>query len=210
MMKKTFLLSLLLLVLGTSALHAQQEEDLGVALKTQESTEKQDDNKKAKKDKLKKPKKFYDPKIASKRSAIIPGWGQIYNDSWWKVPILYGGFGLAIYYIDFNNQQRLKWENLVTELVSIRDDPDNPQPIDENALRVYRRRADNWRKNRDLLYLVTVGIYVLNIAEAAIDAHLKGFDVSENLGLNLKPKLGVINNGSPYLGIGLTLPIGSK
>jgi len=155
--------------------------------------------------KLKKPKKFYDPKVASRRSALLPGLGQIYNDSWWKVPILYGGFGLAIYYIDFNNDARLHWEGLAKELIA---EQDAGNVIDENALRVYRRRADTWRSNRDLLYLVTLGVYVLNIAEAAIDAHLKGFDVDENLGLNLKPKLGVINNGAPYLGIGFTIPIG--
>lgn len=155
--------------------------------------------------KLKKPRKFYDPKVASRRSALVPGWGQIYNDSWWKVPILYGGFALSFYYIGFNNCQRVFYENLAKELIAQQA---AGTPINENELRVYRRRADTWRKNRDLLYLVTVGVYVLNIAEAAIDAHLKGFDVDENLGLNLKPKLGVINNGSPYLGIGLTLPIG--
>lgn len=154
---------------------------------------------------LKKPKKFYDPKVASRRSALIPGWGQIYNDSWWKIPILYGGFALSFYYIDFNNDQRIFYEDLAKDLIAQQA---AGTAINENELRVYRRRADTWRKNRDLLYLVTVGVYVLNIAEAAIDAHLKGFDVDENLGLNLKPKLGVINNGSPYLGIGLTLPIG--
>lgn len=156
--------------------------------------------------KLKAPKKFYDPKVASRRSALLPGLGQIYNDSWWKVPILYGGFALTIYYIDFNNRQRLTWEGLAKELIQQQIDG---QTIDTNALRVYRRRADTWRRNRDLLYLVTVGVYVLNIAEAAIDAHLKGFDIGENLG-QLKPKLGVINNGAPYLGFGFTIPIGGQ
>ena len=160
-----------------------------------------------KKTRLKKPRKFYDPKVASRRSAIVPGLGQIYNDSWWKVPLLYGGFGLTIYYIDFNNQERILNENLVNQLL---DDQANNIPIDTNALRVYRRRADTWRRNRDTLYLVMVGIYVLNIAEAAIDAHLKGFDVGENLSMNLKPKIGVINNGVPYMGMGITLPIGGK
>ena len=159
------------------------------------------------KTKLKKPRKFYDPKVASRRSALLPGLGQIYNDSWWKVPILYGGFALTIYYIDFNNEQRLINETLAKELIALQN---AGQTIDTNALRVYRRRADTWRRNRDLLYLVTLGVYVLNIAEAAIDAHLKGFDVGENLSMNFKPKIGVINNGVPYLGMGITFPIGSK
>ena len=50
------------------------------------------------------PRKYYDPKVASRRSAIIPGWGQIYNDSWWKVPILYAGLGVCVYYIDYNHK----------------------------------------------------------------------------------------------------------
>lgn len=204
---KLKILSVTLLLLTSLTLSAQQEKkiirggELG-KIDTLASAKKEEPKEEIK---LKKPRKFYDPKVASKRSAIIPGWGQIYNDSWWKVPILYGGFALSFYYIDFNNDQRLLYEGLAKELI---DQQAAGTAINENELRVYRRRADTWRKNRDLLYLVTVGVYVLNIAEAAIDAHLKGFDVDENLGLNLKPKLGVINNGSPYLGIGLTLPIG--
>jgi hypothetical protein len=193
----------LLLLVSTLALKAQQGNKGRVAADEKDTVimaaEPQQEVK------LKKPRKYYDPKVASKRSAIIPGWGQIYNDSWWKVPILYGGFALSFYYIDFNNDQRIFYEGLVRDLVAQQT---AGQAINENELRVYRRRADTWRKNRDLLYLVTVGVYALNIVEAAIDAHLKGFDVDENLGLNLKPKLGVINNGVPYLGIGFTLPIG--
>lgn len=198
-MKYTFFITLFLLTFGVTALHAQ-EENLGSESKSQEETVK-----KEKKRKLKNPNKYYDPKVASRRSAIIPGWGQIYNDSWWKVPLLYGGFAITIYYIDFNNDQRLFYEGLVTELLAQQA---AGQTINANTLRVFRRRADTWRRNRDLLYLVTIGVYALNIVEAAIDAHLKGFDVSENLSLNLKPKLGVINNGSPYLGLGLTFAIG--
>lgn len=202
-MKPKFLSITLLLLMSTLTLRAQQSNKGVVAADEKDTTiiasEPEQEIE------LKKARKYYDPKVASKRSAIIPGWGQIYNDSWWKVPILYGGFALSFYYIDFNNQQRIFYEDLVRELVAQQT---AGQAINENELQVYRRRADTWRKNRDLLYLVTVGVYVLNIVEASIDAHLKGFDVDENLGLNLKPKLGMINNGVPYLGIGVTLPIG--
>ena len=118
---------------------------------------------------------------------------------------MYGGFGVCFYYLNFNNNLRIKWETLTKELLTKQA---AGKAIDTNRLRVYRRRADVWRKNRDWLYLVTLGVYIVNIAEASIDAHLKGFDVSENLGWNLKPKIGMINNGTPYLGVGLTLPIG--
>ena len=157
--------------------------------------------------KLKPPRKYYDPKIASRRSALLPGLGQIYNDSWWKVPILYIGLGVTAYYIQFNNHKWKTNRDLVRNLVEMQN---NGVAINTNELRSARRLADFWRQNRDLLYLTTVGIYALNIIEAAIDAHLKGFNVDENLGLNFKPKLGVINNGAPYMGIGITLPIGNK
>ena len=146
-------------------------------------------------------KKFYNPRIASRRSAIIPGWGQIYNDSWWKVPILYAGLGVAIHFVGVN--EGLRNDNLAR--VDAELAKDNP---DQNAIRIFRRRADNWRKNRDLVFLTIAGIYALQIIEASVDAHLKGFNVDENLALNVKPKIGVISNGAPYLGLGITLPIG--
>lgn len=149
------------------------------------------------------PRKFYDPKVASTRSAIIPGWGQLYNDRWWKVPIIYGGLGVCVYYIDFNQQQFKTFEGLAQEELA-----KPPAEQDPNALRFYQRSADTWRKNRDLVFLTTIGVYALQILEASIDAHLKGFNVDEKLALNLKPKFGVINNGTPYVGIGFTLPIG--
>lgn len=150
---------------------------------------------------LKPTKKYYDPRIASTRSAIFPGWGQIYNDSWWKAPIIYAGFGLAIHFVGLNERNRnLNLESAAFELA---------QAVpNQNRIRVFRQRADGWRKNRDLVILGIIGGYALQIIEASVDAHLKGFDVDENLALNLKPKLGSISNGTPYVGFGFTLPIG--
>jgi len=147
--------------------------------------------------------KFYDPKIASRRSAIIPGWGQIYNDSWWKVPILYAGLGVCIYYIDFNHEQFKDFQSQIEDELALPPDQQDP-----NRLRFLQRNADTWRKNRDLVFLTTLGVYALQILEASIDAHLKGFNVDEELALNLKPKVGIINSGVPYVGVGITLPIG--
>lgn len=150
---------------------------------------------------IKSSEKFYDPKVAARRSAIIPGWGQIYNDSWWKVPILYGGFGIALYYVNFNNEQRLTFLDLLAE------EREKPTP-DPNRIRVFSRQADNWRRNRDLVIVTMVGIYLLQIVEATVDAHLKGFNVDENLALNLKPTVGTFNQTQPFIGFKLTLPIG--
>ena len=147
----------------------------------------------------------YNPKKASSLSAILPGLGQAYNKSYWKIPILYAGIGITVYYIDFNHQNFKEFKGLTEDLLTQQA---NGTAINENLLRIYRRRTDYWRKNRDLLYVTLAGIYVLNIVEAAIDAHLKGFNVDDNLALTLKPKVGTIDNGTPYIGVGFTLKIG--
>ena len=147
--------------------------------------------------------KYYNPKTAAKRSAFIPGWGQIYNNSWWKVPMIYGGFGVALYYVDLNNKNFKFYLNKIDE-----ENAKDPQERDENLLRIYSRRADTWRGNRDLVVLTMIGLYGLQIIDATVDAHLKGFNVDENLALNLKPKMGVISNGTPFIGLKITLPIG--
>ncbi len=156
--------------------------------------------------KVTKSQKVYDPRIASKRSAILPGLGQIYNDSWWKVPILYAGFGVSAYFIGFNNRQFKLFKEEAEALLLIQE-MQALTATQQNQLRVARRQADQWRENRDLVYLTTLGIYALNIIEATIDAHLKGFNVDDNLALNLKPKIGVISNGAAYIGVGLTFSI---
>ena len=150
---------------------------------------------------VKSPSKKYDPRKAARRSALIPGWGQIYNGTWWKVPMLYTGLGVAIHFVKFNDGRRKFWLNRASQELA-KDNPNN------NFLRIYRRRADQWRKNRDLVLIAIVGIYAFQIVEATVDAHLKGFNVDENLALNIKPKIGVIANGTPYLGLGITFSIG--
>ena len=69
--------------------------------------------------KITKGPKVYDPRVASRRSAIFPGLGQIYNDSWWKVPILYAGFGLDIYFIGFNNRNYKEFKEEAERLIEL-------------------------------------------------------------------------------------------
>ncbi len=195
------LVFVLVLFAASNVLLAQEVEETIDTTFVEEFDEEILQTKKLSKRKQKIQSKFYNPRVASKRSALIPGWGQIYNDSWWKVPVLYGGLGISLYFVNFNENNR-------NELLA-RADEELAQDIpDQNRLRVFRRQADQWRRNRDLVILTMFGIYGLQIIDAAVDAHLKGFNVDEDLALNLKPKFGVISNGSPYLGVGITLPIG--
>lgn len=177
------------LLLSSLLLHAQEVE-LTDTVKVEKLSKRQ----------LKIRSKIYDPRTASQKSAMIPGWGQIYNDSWWKVPILYTSFGVSLYFVYFNDGQFHEAKTLLAEERAGNNDP--------NRIRVFSRVADSWRRNRDLVVLTMAGIYALQIIDATVDANLKGFNVDENLALNLKPKFGIISNGAPYLGVGITLPIG--
>mgnify|MGYP001587234047 CR=1 FL=1 len=117
-------------------------------------------------------------------SAIIPGLGQAYNRKWWKVPIVYAGIG-GFGYLFYTNQQQFNYygKNLRYE-----NDGD-PSTINEtkyNSDQLLSLKSD-FRKYRDLGVIGCAIIYVLNIVDANVDAHLKTFDVSDDLSLEIKP-----------------------
>jgi hypothetical protein len=129
------------------------------------------------------------PRVAIRRSAIIPGWGQVTNHRWWKVPIIYGGFiglGLAV---DFN--QKL-YKQFIRELQFRYNNPgktSDPELMvvrDNQGLIQYR---DYYRRNRDLSVLAGVGLYAINIIDAYVDAKFFRFDISDKLGLKIQPSL---------------------
>lgn len=127
-------------------------------------------------------------KKATTLSTICPGLGQIYNKSYWKVPIIIGGFATMAYIIDFNSRgyKRMK---LAYDIVTDGD----PNTVDEfNG----RYTADNlknlknaYRRNRDLSIIATCGLYLLNIIDAHVDAHLQEYDISDDLAINVFPTL---------------------
>lgn len=131
---------------------------------------------------------FPDPRKASMYSAVFPGLGQIYNRKYWKVPIVYAGFAGLGWYINFSNDQFVRYRNAL----NFRTDG-NPDTIDEFAddarynQDVLVRFKDYYRRQRDLTVILTTVFYALNIIDATVDAHLFQFDVSEDLGMKLSP-----------------------
>lgn len=132
-------------------------------------------------------------KKATTLSLICPGAGQIYNKSYWRAPIVVGGLASMIYVIDWNNRgfQRFK------KAYSLRADYEqNPEKYPNGSADEFGGRysttflknlRDSNRRNRDLSILLTAGIYVFQAIDAHVDAHLKDFDVSDNLTVDLKP-----------------------
>lgn len=136
---------------------------------------------------------------AALRSAMIPGWGQIYNKKYWKLPLVYGAIAVPVSTIAYN----LDWYKKCREAYNIRyfNDtsrvvPDLPtdgidqqlQPLSTQSLRLYR---NEFRKNVDLSVLALLAIWGLNVLDATVDGHLRSFNVSDDLSLKLDPGPGL-------------------
>lgn len=143
---------------------------------------------------------IHSPRKAIIMSAILPGLGQIYNKKAWKVPILYGGFAAAGYFLNDNLKNIKKYKTLY-----IAETDGDPTTIN------YSKRTapdllniiDKYKQWRDLSYIAFAAIYALNIIDANVDAHLFYFDVSEDISLNIMPYM------SPFRsqGVGLSLTL---
>lgn len=132
-------------------------------------------------------------KKATTLACIFPGAGQIYNRSYWKVPFVVGGFASMIYCIDWNNRGFQRFKKAYNLLADYEQHPDKyPNgPTDEFQGRYsasyIKNMRDNFRRNRDLCIIISAGLYVLQIVDAHVDAHLKDYDVSDDLSMNLEP-----------------------
>jgi hypothetical protein len=146
--------------------------------------------------------KAKDPKVATILSAIVPGAGQAYNEKIWKVPIIYGGIVTTAYFVEFNNRRYQKFREA---LAIVRDPSLGPNPFPNLNQAGIIRNVDYWRRNRDLCYLIFGVIYVLNIVDAQVDAHLSGFDVSDDLTWKLEPSYETFTAGGQSIGLSLKL-----
>ncbi|WP_243389550.1 DUF5683 domain-containing protein [Flavobacterium cyanobacteriorum] len=124
------------------------------------------------------------PSKAAFYSAIVPGLGQVYNKKYWKVPIVYGGLGLSLYYYSWNNTEYHRYRDAYKDRLAGRQVSGELANLDNDRL---LRGQRFHQRNRDLSMLITIGIYILNIVDANVDAHLMQFNVNENL--SLRPQL---------------------
>ncbi len=140
----------------------------------------------------------HSPKKASIYSAVLPGMGQAYNKKYWKIPVIYAGFGTIGYFIGWNNNFYKTYKLAYSDLTD--DDPetnsylelaqyfdlDNPTYYN-NFKSGLSKQSEYYRRNRDLLIISMIGFYGLNIIDASVDAHFFDFDISEDLTMNWQP-----------------------
>lgn len=126
------------------------------------------------------------PGIAARRSAMLPGLGQIYNKRWWKVPLVYGGFvGLGLVF-EFN---QTKYQLFLKEAQFRSLNPgktQNPTYAGYSTEGIIAIK-DAYRRNRDLTILAGLGFYAIQVIDAYVDAKFYRFDVSDELALKLEP-----------------------
>lgn len=138
----------------------------------------------------------HSPRKASLYSTMLPGLGQAYNRKYWKIPIVYGLAGYTVYAAMANHNIYQGYR----DAFRIRTDGD-PTTIDEyEGLETdftLQQRRDEFRRDRDYFWILTGVVYVLNIVDAAVDAHLFYFDVSDKLSMQFLPPSGGFN---PYTG----------
>tara|TARA_R110001632_G_scaffold63318_3_gene151504 strand:- start:44479 stop:45075 length:597 start_codon:yes stop_codon:yes gene_type:complete len=134
------------------------------------------------------PNRIYNPLSPSKAafySAIFPGGGQIYNKKYWKAPIVWAALGTSTYfYLDNNSEYKRYRRAFKQRKAGLQDEftlDDGTEIISIDGLESAQKTL---RGNRDLSILSTVLIYVLQIVEASVNAHLLQFDASDNLSVN--------------------------
>ncbi len=146
-------------------------------------------------------KKVHSPRQATIRSLIIPGWGQVYNKKYWKVPIVYGAIGFPAYLFTYNR----KWYNKTKYALSIiannrytgteaadsiaRVDPQLRIFVEQKELGSLVNYRNEFRRDMDYAILFTILMWGLNIVDATVDGHLRGLDVSDELTLKVRPTI---------------------
>lgn len=153
------------------------------------------------------------PTKATWLSALFPGLGQIYNRRYWKLPIIVGGYlGLA-YATNWNNSMLRDYTKAYADLLD--NDPDTRSYMDlfspnvkEESLdrawlqNVIRSRKNYFRRNRDLCIIAMVGVYLLAMVDAYVDASLSHFDITPELSMDVAPAL-IQDGRQPYPSVGL-------
>ena len=146
------------------------------------------------------------PARAAFYSAILPGLGQAYNKSYWKIPIVYLAIGIPTYLYVVNDKELDRYRTAYKRrLDGLTDDEFYAGRADGNprlSTDALRRAQDTYRRNKEMAMLFAIGFYALNIIEANVDAHLKQFNVNENL--SLEPYLYQNQYSNTYVGLTCT------
>lgn len=164
----------------------------------------------SKKDSL---KKFYKiiPRVSTIRSAMVPGWGQINNRQYWKLPFIAGAFGVNIFFIIYNdtryhyykgNLQKAYDQQATASTIPVTlYNQDVSRDLNVSQLNTI---VSGYRRNRDGSYLLLAVVWAANIIDANVTAHLKTFDMTDDISLKIQPTITSPDMATPVFGAKLT------
>jgi hypothetical protein len=157
------------------------------------------------------------PQRALWLALVIPGAGQIYNRKYWKLPIVYGGIMGCIYAMRWNNMMYKDYSQAYLDIMD--DDPTTASynqflhlgakitsSNEERYKTIFKNRKDYYRRYRDLSLFCLIGVYVVSVIDAYVDAELSEFDISRDLSLKVEPtviKNNITNNPLNSSAVGL-------
>ena len=155
-------------------------------------------------------KNSHSPKKAT-LLALIPGAGQAYNHKYWKMPIVYAGFGVTTYFAITNGQDYRLYRDAYDYKMGIKTNV-SQHAIDESAKYTEDNLItlrDYYRSNMELSWIITAAWYILQIIDANVDAHFFYYDVGDDLTLHVEPQFNTVNEFNLGYGnnIGLTLKL---
>ena len=155
-------------------------------------------------------------------SFVLPGAGQIYNRKYWKLPIIYGGFLGCAYALTWNQMMYRDYSQAYLDIMD--DDPNTKSYLDmlppryditgreDQFKKIFKRKKDFYRRYRDLSAFCFIGVYLLSVVDAYVDAQLSEFDISPDLSMKVEPAvigtpklMGGTTSGRAAYGVGCSL-----
>lgn len=152
-----------------------------------------------------------EPYKATWLAVVLPGAGQIYNRKYWKLPIVYGGIMGCLYAYNWNNQMYSDYRQAFLDIMDA--DPNSKsyetffpsgydfQSNEEYLKELFKKRKNRYRRWRDLSVFACVGVYLVSIVDAYVDAHLSSFDISEDINLSIHPDVQPSGANGNYYGL---------
>ena len=136
------------------------------------------------------------PTKATWLAVVFPGGGQIYNRKYWKLPIIYGGFAGCAYALSWNGKMYKDYSQAYLDIMD--NDPNTNSHLDIRGLSNYpenqqkellRKRKDMFRRYRDLSIFAFIGVYLISVIDAYVDAELSNFDITPDLSMRVEPAI---------------------
>lgn len=134
--------------------------------------------------------KRFSPRKALLYAAVLPGLGQVYNKKYWKVPLVYGGFYAIGFYMDQYNDIYTEYKGYLFDNLEngLRGENDVNPEINRTTGQL-RTIVDKARRERDFMIILMGGMYLLQMVDAHVDAHLKEFDLNPTLQVSIEPSI---------------------